>query len=112
MTTLNDILYLCDKVVDIYMEIADNNGMSGDIEGFDVFEEKSRVLQEKISFIREHYDTFKYLSLDAIRLWFELDEDKEIKEILKEALDLYKQRLEDEINKLQKDIDFCNALIC
>lgn len=109
--TLNDMLKKCELAIPIYSEIAEDEGMSGNVELFDYYTEEKDKLEKQIKVIKEQLDIHNIISLSSFIMWMNLDENKAVREILLDALILVRDRKVHQVKELQEEIDFCNQFL-
>lgn len=109
--TLKELINECEKAIPIYREIAEDEGMSGDIDSYDSYDKEANQLEKLIKAIREQLELNKILSLGSCSFRLNSEENKEVKRILLSALELVRDRREYEKKKLQEEIDFCNQFL-
>ncbi len=109
--TLNDVLKKCELAIPIYREIAEDEGMSGDLESYDYYDSQANKLEKLIGAMRKQLNTNQILSLSSYAFWLNSEENKVVKEILIAALEIVKERKVYEIRELQKEVDFCNQFL-
>lgn len=109
--TLYDLLKHCEKAIEIYNTIAENNGMDGDIESFQYHENRSKMLDKMVSTIRDQLETNKPLPISGYIIWLNEPENESVKEILLDALQVIKQDREYKIKKLNEEIEFSDLFL-
>lgn len=109
--TLYDLLKHCEKAIHIYNRVAEDNGMDGDIETFEIYEKKGKNLIKMINTIREQLETNKSLPISSYINWLNEPENESVKTIIYDALEIIKQDREYQIKGLQEDINFSNIFI-
>ena len=111
VTTLGDLLNICETAIPYYREMAEDNGMSGDMDSFEYFEKEAENLEKLLKTMRQQLELGKYFSLYSFVIWLNSLENKKVKEILLNALDTIKKHDEHMIKKLQEQVDFCNKFL-
>ena len=109
--TLNDVLKKCELAIPIYRELAEDEGMQGDIALFDYYDEESRKLEKLIETMRKQLEVNRIMSLSGFVFWLNSDENKIVKEILMSALEVIRDRKVYQIKQIQKEVDFCNQFL-
>lgn len=109
--TLNDLIKMCELAIPIYREIAEDEGMQGDMELYDYWDKEANKLEKLIKAMRDQLNTNQIISLGGCVFWLNSDENKTVKELILQALNIVKDRKDYEIKKLQKDVDFCNQFL-
>lgn len=109
--TLNDFLKKCELAIPIYSEIAEDEGMAGNVELFDYYTEEKDKLEKQIKAIKEQLEIHNIISLSSFMMWMNLDENKAVRDILLDALTLVRDRKVHQVQELQKEIDFCNQFL-
>ena len=109
--TLKELIDECEKAIPIYRDIAEDEGMSGDVDAYEMYDKEAIQLEKLIKAIREQLQLNKILSIGSCAFWLNSDENKEVKRILISALELVRDRREYEKRELQKEIDFCNLFL-
>lgn len=101
----------CEKAIPIYHEIAEYNATEGDADCFDLYETEAKNLEKLIRTIKSELDIFRVVNIYIIVNWLNEDKNKEVKEILLDALDAVRTRKKTEKERIQKEIDFCSTFI-
>ena len=109
--TLNDLIKECELAIPMYREIAEDEGMSGDIDLFDYYDKEANKLEKLIEAIRKQLVTNQIISIGSVVVWLNSEENKTVKEILMSALELVRDRREYQVKKMQEEIDFCNQFL-
>lgn len=108
---LCNLLDECEKAIPIYHEIAEYNATEGDVDCFDIYETEAKNLEKLIRTIKSELDIYRVINIYVIVNWLNEDKNKEVKEILLDALDTVRTRKKTEKERIQKEIDFCSAFI-
>lgn len=109
--TLNDLIKECELAIPMYREIAEDEGMSGDIDLFDYYDKEANKLEKLIEAIRKQLVTNQIISIGSVVVWLNSEENKTVKEILMSALELVRDRREYQMKKIQEEVDFCNQFL-
>lgn len=109
--TLNDLIKECELAIPMYREIAEDEGMSGDIDLFDYYDKEANKLEKLIEAIRKQLVTNQIISIGSVVVWLNSEENKTVKEILMSALKLVRDRREYQMKKIQEEVDFCNQFL-
>lgn len=109
--TLNDLIKECELAIPMYREIAEDEGMQGDTDLFDYYDNEAKKLEKLIEAMREQLNVNQVLSIGGCTMWLNQDENKTVKEILMSALELVRDRKVYKINKIQEEVDFCNQFL-
>lgn len=108
---LCDLLDECEKAISIYHEIAEDNGMEGDVDCFEYYEDEAKKLEKLIATIKSQLEVHKVINTYIIVNWLNEEKNKEVKKILLKALNIIRDRRRVEKEKIQKEIDFCSSFI-
>ena len=109
--TLNDLIKECELAIPMYREIAEDEGMQGDIDLFDYYDKEAKKLEKLIEAMRKQLVTNQIISVGSVVVWLNSEENKTVKEILMSALELVRDRREYQVKKLQEEVDFCNQFL-
>ena len=107
----NDLIKECELAIPMYREIAEDEGMSGDIDLFDYYDKEANKLEKLIEAIRKQLVTNQIISIGSVVVWLNSEENKTVKEILMSALELVRDRREYQMKKIQEEVDFCNQFL-
>lgn len=109
--TLNDLIKECELAIPIYREIAEDEGMQGDTDLFDYYDNEANKLEKLIKAMKEQLHTNQIVSMGSVIFWLNSEENKTVKEILMSALELIRDRKEYQVKKIQEEVDFCNKFL-
>lgn len=111
LLTLYDLLKHCEKAVGIYNDTAEENGMGGDVDSYEYFDEKSKNLVKIINTIKEQLETNKLLPIYTYISWLNEKDNESVKSIIYDALRAIKENREYKIVELQKEIEFSDVFL-
>lgn len=106
--TLSDFVAVCEQAVEYNKQISESMGMSGDIEGSEIFEQDAETLNKILKDIKENYNLNTYINDMQLINWLnELEE----KPIIEEALRLVESRKNEQIKRLQEEINYTSKIL-
>lgn len=111
LLTLYDLLKHCEKAVGIYNDLAEENGMDGDVASYEYFDEKSKNLVKIINTIKEQLETNKLLPIHTYISWLNETDNESVKSIIYDSLRVIKENREYKIVELQKEIEFSDMFL-
>ena len=111
MFTFNNILKVCEKAIHLYLDIAESDGQSGDYDSFEYWDNKAKQLEKLIKTIKDQLETNRLLPMFTFVNWLNSEENKEVKNMILDAMEVVKENREFKIKKLQEEVDFCNSFL-
>ena len=109
--TLGDLIKECELAIPIYREIAEDDGMAGDNEAYESWNNDADKLEKLIEAMRKQLNMNQIVSLASVSYWLNSEENKTVKQILMSALSIVRDRKMYEVKKLQKEVDFCDKFL-
>lgn len=111
ITTLYELLNVCEKAIDIYNVKGEELGQDGDIEMAEDFFESALRLEKIISNIKEEYPVNNTIPFHTILDWLKKEENKMWYTEIKNALFMVTETDTYEIEKRKKRIEYINEFL-
>ena len=95
----------------MYLDIAESEGQSGDYDSFEYYDSQAKQLEKLIKSIKEQLETHCLLPMFTFVNWLNSEENKQVKNMILDAMEVVKENREYQIKKLQEEVDFCNKFL-
>ena len=109
--TLNNVLEVCGKAIPLYLDIAESEGQSGDYESFEYYQNQANQLEKLIKAIKEQLEIHRLIPMFTFVNWLNSEENKQVKNMILDAMEVVKENREFQIKKLQEEVDFCKEFL-